>query len=136
MRGILLTRVEYLKENIEKNFAIVDAAMNDLIRPALYQAWQEVLPVIENSNAPSKQYDIVGPVCESGDFLALERELRLTDGDLIALCSSGAYGFCMSSNYNSRPRAAEVMVFGEELFEVRKRESIDDLFRGEAILPE
>ena len=134
--GILLTRIEYLKDNIEKNFAIVDAAMNDLLRPALYQAWQEVLPVNEKSEVTNKRYDIVGPICETGDFIALDRELNLSEGDLLAICSSGAYGFSMSSNYNSRPRAAEIMVTGTDCHEIRRRESIQDLFQGESMLPD
>ncbi|KIQ05246.1 MULTISPECIES: diaminopimelate decarboxylase [Pseudomonas] len=133
--GVLLTRVEYLKHTEHKDFAIVDAAMNDLIRPALYQAWMDVVPVQPRDGA-SRQYDIVGPICETGDFLAKERDLSLAEGDLLAVRSAGAYGFVMSSNYNTRGRAAEVMVDGEQAFEVRRRETLDELFAGESRLPE
>lgn len=132
--GILVTKVEYLKDTEHKNFAIVDAAMNDLIRPALYSAWQEIIPVNLNQNAERKVFDIVGPVCETGDFLGKSRELRLQPGDLLAIRSSGAYGFTMSSNYNSRPRVAEVMVDGDRFQVVRERETFEDLIRGESIL--
>lgn len=131
--GVLLTRVEYLKVNGGKNFAVVDAAMNDLLRPALYDAWQNILPVAEHSDAESRCYDVVGPVCESGDFLGLDRELSLREGDLLAICSAGAYGFCMSSNYNSRPRAAEVLIDAGRMAEIRRRESIQDLLAGESL---
>ncbi len=133
--GILLTRVEYLKHTQHKNFAIVDAAMNDLQRPALYNAWHEIVPV-QPREGDTTSYDIVGPVCETGDFLGKQRELVLAEGDLLAVRSAGAYGFTMSSNYNSRPRAAEVMVDGDQLHVIRERESIDDLYRGEQLLPE
>jgi diaminopimelate decarboxylase len=133
--GVLLTRVEYLKTAAEKNFAIVDAAMNDLLRPALYDAWHAVVPVVEKATAPAQAYDIVGPVCESGDWLARDRRLALAPGDLLAIRTAGAYGFTMSSNYNTRPRAAEVMVDGKQAHLVRARESLDDLLRGEALLP-
>ncbi|TBU79594.1 diaminopimelate decarboxylase [Pseudomonas daroniae] len=133
--GVLLTRVEYLKHTEHKDFAIVDAAMNDLIRPALYQAWMDVVPV-QPREGTSRQYDIVGPICETGDFLAKERDLTLAEGDLLAVRSAGAYGFVMSSNYNTRGRAAEVMVDGEQTFEVRRRETLDELFVGESRLPE
>ena len=132
--GLLLTTVNYLKHSSDKNFAVVDAAMNDLIRPALYSAWQEITPVIE-SDAQSLCYDIVGPVCESGDFLGKDRELALQTDDLLAVLSAGAYSFCMSSNYNSRPRAAEVVIDGSQLHLVRERESIPALFAGESVLP-
>jgi len=132
--GVLLTRVEYLKSNREKNFAIVDAAMNDLIRPALYGSWQEVLPVRSASRADKKIYDIVGPVCETGDFLGKERELSLAEGDWLAIRSSGAYGFSMSSNYNSRPRPAEVMADGARICLIRERETAAQLFQGERTL--
>jgi len=132
--GILLTRVEYLKHTQHKNFAIVDAAMNDLQRPALYNAWHEIIPVQAHAGDTS-YYDVVGPVCETGDFLGKQRELALAEGDLLAVRSAGAYGFTMSSNYNSRPRAAEVMVDGGQLHVIRTRESIDDLYRGEQLLP-
>jgi diaminopimelate decarboxylase len=129
--GILLTRVEYLKPGSEKNFAIVDAAMNDLLRPALYQAWQEIIPVIPHDDGKTGVYDIVGPVCETGDFLGKGRELCLAAGDILAVRSSGAYGFTMSSNYNTRPRSAEVMVDGDVYTVVRQRERLEDLWRDE-----
>lgn len=132
--GILLTEVEYLKHAEHKNFAVVDAAMNDLIRPSLYSAWQAIIPV-QTRVGSAKTYDIVGPICETGDFLGKDRELSLQAGDLLAVRSSGAYGFTMSSNYNSRPRAAEIMVDGDQVHVVRQRETIDDLLRGEQILP-
>ncbi len=133
--GILLTRVEYLKPTEHRDFAIVDAAMNDLLRPALYQAHQQVVPALRKPTGQRAHYDLVGPVCETGDFLAKDRDLTLEPGDLLAVRSSGAYGFTMSSNYNSRPRAAEVMVDGTEAHLVRRRESLQDLYRGEALLP-
>jgi len=133
--GILLTRVEYLKPGEHKNFAIVDAAMNDLLRPALYTAWQEIIPVNTASTEPELNYDVVGPICETGDFLGKDRSLALAEGDLLAIRSSGAYGFGMSSNYNSRPRAAEIMVDGNQSYVIRQRESIDDLMAGETTLP-
>lgn len=133
--GVLLMKVEYLKHTEHKDFAIVDAAMNDMLRPALYQAWMDVQPVQPRSGA-TRCYDVVGPVCETGDFLAKERDLRLAEGDLLALCSSGAYGFVMSSNYNSRGRAAEVVVDGEQAHLVRRRETIEELFAHESLLPE
>jgi len=132
--GILLTRVQYLKHNEDKNFAIIDAAMNDLMRPALYQAWQAIVPVVENSTASTKTYDVVGPICETGDFLGKDRALALEQGDLLAVLSAGAYGFSMSSNYNSRPRVAEVMVDGDQHQVVRQRETIEQLFSDESIL--
>ena len=133
--GVLVTRVEYLKNGSEKNFAVVDAAMNDLLRPALYQGWHAVLPVRETVGTPRRVYDVVGPVCESGDWLARGRELAIVAGDLLAIRTAGAYGFTMSSNYNTRPRAAEIMVDGKQVHLVRARESIDDLLRGETLLP-
>jgi diaminopimelate decarboxylase len=133
--GVLLTQVEYLKHTEHKDFAIVDAAMNDLIRPALYQAWMDVVAVQPRTGA-TRNYDIVGPICETGDFLAKDRDLALAEGDLLAVCSAGAYGFVMSSNYNTRGRAAEVMVDGEHAFEVRRRETLSELFAGESRLPE
>ncbi len=133
--GILVTQVEYLKPTDSKNFAIVDAAMNDLIRPALYSAWQEIIPVNQNSAATEQTWDIVGPVCETGDFLGKERELKIAQGDLLAVRSSGAYGFSMSSNYNSRPRAAELMVDGSKLYLIRERETLTQLWTGEHLLP-
>jgi diaminopimelate decarboxylase len=133
--GILVTQVEYLKPTENKNFAIVDAAMNDLVRPSLYSAWQEVIPVNKQSSSDAEHWDIVGPVCETGDFLAKDRELQLAQGDLLAIRSSGAYGFSMSSNYNSRPRVAEVMVDGEQIHLIRERETIAQLWAGEHLLP-
>jgi len=133
--GILLTRIEYLKRGAEKNFAIVDAGMNDLLRPALYSAWQEILPVSAHDDEISHCYDVVGPVCETGDFLGKDRMLAVREGDLLAVRSAGAYGFTMSSNYNSRPRAAEVMVDGQDMHLIREREKISDLFAGEILLP-
>jgi diaminopimelate decarboxylase len=132
--GVLLTRVEYLKENRGKHFAIVDAAMNDLVRPALYQAWMAIDPVVPRTDVPEHRYDIVGPVCETGDFLGRDRPLRLAEGDLLCVRSAGAYGFTMSSNYNSRPRAAEVLVDGDRYTVVRERETLADLMRGEHLL--
>lgn len=131
--GVLLTTVEYLKCTTHKNFAIVDAGMNDLIRPALYKAWQEIIPVLPNTDSESRLYDIVGPVCETGDFLGKDRQLNIQPGDLLAVRSAGAYGFVMSSNYNTRPRAAEVMVDGKNSHLVRAREKLEDLFAGESI---
>ena len=133
--GILVTRVNYLKHTPDKNFAVVDAAMNDLIRPSLYGAWQEIIPVTQNSDSEERTYDVVGAICESSDFLGKDRSLRLAQEDLLAIRSSGAYGFGMASNYNSRPRAAEVMVDGERHYCVREREQLDDLTRGEQVLP-
>lgn len=133
--GVLLTRVEYLKPTAHRRFAILDAAMNDLIRPALYQAHQEIIPVHLETGAEPARYDLVGPVCETADFLGKDRLLALTPGDLLAIRGSGAYGFSMSSNYNSRPRAAEVMVDGAEAHLVRRRETIAELFAGESVLP-
>ncbi|MDQ7987806.1 diaminopimelate decarboxylase [Pseudomonas sp. G34] len=133
--GVLLTQVEYLKHTEHKDFAIIDAAMNDLIRPALYQAWMDVSPV-QPREGKARNYDLVGPICETGDFLAKDRQLVLEEGDLLAVRSAGAYGFVMSSNYNTRGRAAEVMVDGEQAFEVRRRETLDELFAGESRLPE
>ena len=132
--GLLLTRVEYLKHTAHKDFAIVDAAMNDLISPALYQAWMNVVAV-QPHEGDTRRYDIVGPICETGDFLAKDRELALAEGDLLAVCSAGAYGFVMSSNYNTRGRAAEVLVDGDQAFEVRRRESVQELYAGESLLP-
>lgn len=132
--GVLLTRIEYVKPGEAKNFLIVDAAMNDLIRPALYKAWHEVQPVAKGT-APEALYDVVGPVCETGDFLAQDRRLSAVAGDLLAVMSAGAYAMSMSSNYNSRPRAAEVLVEGSSDFLVREREAIADLFAKERLLP-
>lgn len=134
--GILLTRVEYLKPGADKNFAIVDAAMNDLLRPALYDAWMDIVPVVPREDGVKGVYDIVGPICETGDFLGKDRQLNLATGDVLAVKSAGAYGFNMSSNYNTRPRAAEVMVDGSEYHVIREREKISELWRQESILPE
>lgn len=131
--GILLTKVEYLKPTETKNFAIVDAAMNDLMRPALYDAYHDIKAVTPRNEA-AVNYEIVGPVCESGDFLGHDRELALQEGDLLAIMSAGAYGMSMSSNYNTRPRAAEVMVDGNQCHLIKKREQIADLFANESIL--
>lgn len=133
--GILVTRVEYLKLTEHRNFAIIDAAMNDLLRPTLYSAWHAIIPV-EHREGGTRAYDIVGPVCETGDFLGKDRDLAIEQGDLLAVRSAGAYGFSMSSNYNSRPRAAEIMVDGGKVHVVREREKIPDLFAGERILPD
>ncbi len=133
--GILVTQVEHLKSSGDKNFAIVDAAMNDLLRPALYSAWMEIVAVCPGRDVVAKEYDIVGPVCETGDFLGKERVLAITEGDLLAVRGAGAYGFTMSSNYNSRPRLAEVMVDGDQVHLVRRRESVDELFAHETLLP-
>ncbi len=134
--GILLTRVEYLKHSPDRHFAIVDAAMNDLQRPALYNAWHDIIPLQSRSGEPALAYDVVGPVCETGDFLGKDRTLALAADDVLAVRSAGAYGFTMSSNYNSRPRAAEIMVDGDRFHVIRERESLDDLYRGEHLLPE
>ncbi|MGY8868960.1 MAG: diaminopimelate decarboxylase [Pseudomonadales bacterium] len=133
--GVMLTQVEFLKCTDHKNFAIIDGAMNDLIRPSLYSAYQDIIPVTLREEGEAKTYDLVGPVCETGDFLGKDRDLNLQAGDLLAVCSAGAYGFVMSSNYNTRPRAAEVMVDDNEVFEVRARETLVDLMRGEVMLP-
>ena len=132
--GIFVTRVEYIKCSEHKNFAIVDGAMNDLLRPALYNAWQEIIPVTRGSGA-SATYDVVGPICESADFLGKDRELQLAGGELLAVRSAGAYGFVMSSNYNSRPRAPEIMVDGSNVHLVRRRESLGDQLEMESCLP-
>ena len=127
--GVLVTRVEYVKQGAARSFLVVDAAMNDLLRPSLYGAWHDVRPVREaESGAPAAVYDIVGPVCESADFLAKDRKLSASEGDLLAVMSAGAYGMSMSSNYNSRPRAAEVLVDGDRAQLVRRRESVEELF--------
>ena len=131
--GLLLTRVEHIKRGEERNFAIVDAAMNDLLRPALYDAWHEVLAVRQGGR--EDLYDVVGPICETGDFLARARRLAAAEGDLLAIMSAGAYGMSMASNYNSRPRAAEVMVDGSDMHVVREREAVSDLYSRERRLP-
>lgn len=133
--GLLLTRVEFLKCSEHKNFAIVDAAMNDLIRPSLYSAWMEIIPADATLERAQQRYDVVGPICETGDFLGKDRELAVAEGDLLAVRSAGAYGFTMSSNYNARPRAAEVLVDGSEVHLVRARESLASLYAGESVLP-
>ena len=132
--GILLARVEYLKHGAHRNFAVLDAAMNDLIRPALYDAWHDIQPV-HPRRTPARRYEVVGPVCESSDFLGHDRELSLAEGDLIAIMSAGAYGMTMSSNYNTRPRAAEVMVSGTEMHLIRDREAVAQLIAPERLLP-
>ena len=131
--GVLLTRVEYLKHGMDRNFAVVDAAMNDLMRPALYDAWHDIIPVSANA-AALETWDVVGPVCESGDFLGRGRKLALREGALLAIRSAGAYGMSMSSNYNTRPRAAEVMVDGAGAHLIRKRETVAELYANERLL--
>ncbi len=133
--GVLLTEVIYLKPTEHRNFAIIDAAMNDNIRPALYQAWQDIRPV-QKREGDSREWDLVGPVCETGDFLGKGRALSLAEGDLLAVMSAGAYGFVMSSNYNTRPRAAEILVDGEQAHVVRERETLSTLLAGEHLLPD
>lgn len=132
--GLLLTRVEYLKHGPHKHFAIVDAAMNDLIRPALYAAWQAIQAVEPRHDREAKTYDVVGPVCETGDFLGRERSLALAEGDLLAVYSAGAYGFVMSSNYNTRPRVPEILVDGDKTHVIRRRETLDELLAAESML--
>lgn len=133
--GLLLTRVEFLKEGEAKNFAIIDAAMNDLMRPALYEAWHDIEPVVPREGA-TRDYDVVGPVCETGDFLGQARPLNVQAGDLLAVMSAGAYGMAMASNYNTRPRAVEVMVDGEQVYVIRQRETVEQLYAGESLLPQ
>ncbi len=133
--GILVMRVELIKHGETRHFAVVDAAMNDLLRPSLYQAWMDIVPVQDNTAAKPATYDVVGPVCETGDWLGKDRELAITEGDLLAVRTAGAYGFVMASNYNSRGRAAEVMVDGDHAHLVRARETFEDLVRGERVLP-
>jgi diaminopimelate decarboxylase len=133
--GVLLTQVLYLKSTQYKQFAVVDAAMNDMLRPSLYQAWMDVQPVEQRDKNLTATYDVVGPICESGDFLAKERSLAIDEGDLLCLFSAGSYGFVMSSNYNSRPRVAEIMVDGGDTHVIRQRESFNDLIKGEKLLP-
>ncbi len=134
--GILVTKVEYLKSTDDRQFAIVDAAMNDLLRPALYQSWQMIQPVNIDESIEPQQYDVVGPICETGDFLGKSRSLAIQQGDVLAIRSAGAYGFTMSSNYNSRPRVAEIMVDGDHVHLIRQRETIESLYAGEQVLPE
>ncbi len=133
--GVLLTRVEYLKRNEGKDFAVIDAAMNDLIRPSLYQAWQQIVTVEQTPQGTPASYDLVGPICETGDFLGKQRPLTLQQGTLLAVRSAGAYGFTMASNYNTRPRVPEIMVDGEQVFVVRRRETVSELYAGESTLP-
>ncbi len=133
--GLLVSQVTYIKHSQDKNFAVIDAAMNDMLRPSLYSAWLEIIRVERNSDQPSMLYDIVGAICESSDFLGKDRELQIAQHDLLAIRSAGAYGFSMASNYNSRNRAAEVMVDGDKHYCVREREVFDDLIRGESVLP-
>ena len=133
--GVFLTKVELIKSNEEKNFAVVDGAMNDLIRPVLYDAWQEILTCKQKNHSAAPLFDIVGPVCETGDFLGKDRQLVISEGELLVVRSAGAYGFSMSSNYNSRPRVAEVMVDGADIYLIRKRETFEHLMYGEALLP-
>ncbi|WOT04871.1 diaminopimelate decarboxylase [Shewanella youngdeokensis] len=132
--GIFVTQVLYLKENSDKRFALVDGAMNDLIRPSLYSAWQKIIPVVERGGY-TQSYDVVGPICETGDFLGKDRQLNVQAGDYLAIRSSGAYGFTMASNYNSRPRAAEIMVDGSNAYVIREREKLAQLWQGEQLLP-
>ena len=132
--GILLTRVEYLKRGDDRNFAVVDGAMNDLLRPALYDAWHDIVPVVQSATLP-ETWEIVGPICESGDFLGRQRRMAIHEDDLLAIRSAGAYGMSMSSNYNTRPRAVEIMVDGAAMHVIRKRETVAELFANEALLP-
>ena len=134
--GILVTKVEFLKCTEQHNFAIIDAAMNDLIRPALYSAWQAIIPVKPHQSGEEKSWDLVGPVCETGDFLGKDRKLRLQAGDLLAVRSAGAYGFVMASNYNTRNRPPELMVDGDQVHVVRRRETLEDQLGPESCLPE
>ena len=133
--GLLLTRVEFLKHGEAKDFAIIDAAMNDLMRPALYEAWHDIDPVVPRAGA-TRDYDVVGPVCETGDFLGQARPLNIAPGDLLAVMSAGAYGMAMASNYNTRPRAVEVMVDGDRVHVIRQRETVEQLYAGESLLPQ
>jgi len=133
--GVLITKVEFIKQGEEKHFAIVDAGMNDLLRPALYSAWQDIVPVERDNRAQRAQYDVVGPVCETGDFLGKERDLATKPDDLLCVRSAGAYGFVMASNYNSRCKPAEIMVDGDKHYQVRARETLEDLWLGESVLP-
>jgi diaminopimelate decarboxylase len=132
--GVFITKVEFLKQNSDKSFAIIDGAMNDLLRPAFYNAYHQVLPISETSKGINAKWDLVGPICETGDFLAKNRQLSLSAGDYLAVMSAGAYGFTMSSNYNTRPRVAEVMVSGDQHYLIRKRETIQDLFNTEILI--
>ena len=133
--GVLVTKVDLLKPTKYRNFAIIDAAMNDLIRPSLYQAWMDIQPVVSRIDVEAKTWDIVGAICETGDFLGKERELAIQENDNLAVLGAGAYGFVMSSNYNSRGRAAEVMVDADQSYVIRKRETIESLWENESLLP-
>jgi diaminopimelate decarboxylase len=133
--GILVTRIEYIKRTRHKKFVVVDSAMNDLLRPVLYDAYQEILPLKQHADGAKELFDIVGPVCETGDFLGKNRQLTVKDDDLLAIRTAGAYGFVMSSNYNSRPRAPEVMVDQDKTYLIRRRETVSDLYANEFILP-
>jgi diaminopimelate decarboxylase len=134
--GVLLTRVEFLKQTPDRNFVVVDGAMNDLLRPSLYSAWHDILPLTEQKVEADEVVDIVGPICETGDFLGKERHVNLQQDDLLAVCSAGAYGFTMASTYNSRPKISEVMVDKGEVFEIRRRETVEELMTGESLLPD
>ena len=134
--GVLLTKVDLLKPTNHRNFAIIDAAMNDLIRPALYEAWMDIQEVTPRTDTEVKEWDVVGAICETGDFLGKERQLAIQENDILAVMGAGAYGFVMSSNYNSRGRAAEVMVNGDQSYLIRERESIESLWERECLLPE
>jgi diaminopimelate decarboxylase len=133
--GVLVTEVEYLKLSDYKNFAVIDAAMNDLIRPALYQSWMKIIPVMENPERETRTYDVVGPVCETSDFLGKGRDLAIQAGDLLVVRTAGAYGFTMASNYNTRTRAAEIMVDGHKTYVIRERETLPELYANEKVLP-
>ena len=133
--GVLVTKVDLLKPTNYRNFAIIDAAMNDLIRPSLYQAWMDIQAVVSRTEVEAKTWDIVGAICETGDFLGKERELAIQENDNLAVLGAGAYGFVMSSNYNSRGRAAEVMVDADQSYVIRKRETIESLWENESLLP-
>jgi len=132
--AVLLSKVEYIKQGESKNFAIIDAAMNDLIRPSLYQAWQEIVPLNKTPEEEAQLFDVVGPICETGDFLGKDRLLNLRQDDLIAIRSAGAYGFTMASNYNTRPRATEILIDGDKAHVIRKRETIEQLFENEQLV--
>src|SRR5690606_17309445 len=132
--GVFLTQVQFLKSNEDKHFAVVDGAMNDLIRPSLYSAWQDIIPLTQGNAVESREYDVVGPVCESGDFLGKNRQLAIQSGDYLAVLSAGAYGFAMSSNYNSRNRPVEIMVDGTQVHVIRKRESYAEQFALEKLI--
>ncbi|MFH3901121.1 diaminopimelate decarboxylase family protein, partial [Acinetobacter pittii] len=134
--GVLLTKVDLLKPTTHRSFAIIDAAMNDLIRPALYEAWMDIQPVVPRTDTEEKVWDLVGAICETGDFIGKDRSLALQENDLLTVLGAGAYGFVMSSNYNTRGRAAEVMVSGEKSYLIRERETVESLWEKERLLPE